>query len=220
MSTQNQSDCQNTPLTDDEINRAIEEAENARDSFQYIRLLDGIVLQDEVEIFPGIRLVPFPPSLGKRGEKIPRYVSKWASTVGIDYFSYKTQLIIDPSESHDEFDLEQFCQALSLARNSAVQIATVISVRKDEDPFSLVPYTGPTVSHLTRDATKDSDIEEAKRLYERLGSLAPDVQQKLHIPINRWIKSQAEQSAMLDQLIQKFDLRTSPVRRQRVTLIK
>lgn len=201
MSTQNQSNHQNTPLTDDEINCAIEEAENARDSFQYIRLLDRIVLQDEAEICPGIRLVPFPPSLGKRGEEIPRYVSKWASTAGIEYFFYKTQLIIDPSESHDEFDLEQFCQALSLAGNSAVQIATVISVRKDEDPFSLVPYTGPTVSHLPRDATKDSDIEKAKRLYKLLGGLPLDVRRKLHIPINRWIKSHAEQSAMFDQMI-------------------
>ena len=101
MSTHNQSNHQNTPLTDD-MNRAIEMAEESRSYFNISHLLDGIVLQDEVEICPGIRLVPFPSSLGKRGKEIPRYVSTWASTVGIDYFSHKTQLIIDPSESHDE----------------------------------------------------------------------------------------------------------------------
>ena len=200
MITQNQSDCQNTPLTDDEINRAIEEAENARDSFQYIRLLDGIVLRDEVEIFPGIRLVPFPRSLGKRGEKIPRYVSKWASTVGIDYFFHKTQLAIDPSEA-SEFNSEQFCQALSLTCNFAVQIATHVSVKKDEKPFTLVPYTGPIHSYLPRDPVKSSDIEEAKRLYERLENLDSDVRRKLHIPINRWIKSHAEQNGMFNRMI-------------------
>ena len=201
MSTQNQSNHQSTPLTDDEINPEIEMAEKSRDSFQYILLLDGIVLQDEVEIFSGIRLVPFPRSLGKRGEKIPRYVSERASIVGIDYFFHKTQLIIDLSESQDEFDLEQFCQALSLACNSGIQIATIISVKKDEYPFGLVPYTGPIHSYLPRDPVKNSDIEEAKCLYERLESLDSDVRQKLYIPINRWIKSHTEQSAMSDGVI-------------------
>lgn len=205
MSVQNQSDLKNPPLTDDE-NRAREEAVNARDSFQYIWLLDGIVLQDEVEIFPGIRLVPFPLSLGKRGEKIPRYVSKWASTVGIDYFFYKTQLIIDPSESQDEFDLELFCQALSLACNSSAHITIFFSVKRDEDPFSLVPYTGPIHSYSPRDPAKDADIEEAKRLYKRLGGLPPDVRRKLHIGINRWIKSHTKQG-LVDRMI---DLEVPP----------
>lgn len=201
MSTLNQSNYQNTLLTDDEINRAIEMAEKSRKHFQQIALLNGIGLEIEVEVFPGIRLVPLPPSLGKKGTEIPRYVSKWASTVGIDYFFHKTQLIIDSSESHDEFDLEQFCQSLSLVCNSAVQIATVVSLKKDEDPFGLVPYTGPTHSHLPRDLAKDSDIKEAKRLYKRLDGLPLDVRRKLHIPINRWIKSHAQQSAMSDRMI-------------------
>ena len=52
MATQNQSNCQNIPLTEDEINRAIETTEKSRDSFQRIVLLDGIVLENEVEVFP------------------------------------------------------------------------------------------------------------------------------------------------------------------------
>lgn len=206
MDTSNQSDHQNTPLTDDEVNRAIQEAEKSSKHFQQIALLNGIVLETEIEIFPGVRLVPFTPSLGKRGEKIPRYVSEWASTIGIDYFFHKTQLIIDPSES-SKFNGEQFCQALSLVCNSAVQIATVILVKKDEDPFSPVPYSGPAFSHLPRDPAKDADIEESKHLYKLLGGLPLDVRWKLHIPINRWIKSHAEQSAMFDRVI---DPETSP----------
>ena len=199
MSIQNQFACQNTPCVDDDINKGIEAAENSRGPFQHITLLDGIVLKAEVEVFPGMRLVPFPPSLGKKGMEIPRYVSERVPAAGgIEYFFHKTQLIIDPSES-SEFSGDQFCQALSLACNSAVQIATLISVRKDENPFCLVPYSGPTVTHLPREAAKDCDIKETKRLYKLLGKLPLDVRQRLHIPINRWIKSQAERSAMGNQ---------------------
>lgn len=201
MSTRNQSNHQNTPLTDDEINRAIEEAENARDSFQYIRLLDGIVLQDEVEVFPGIHLVPVLSSLGKREKEIPRYISEWApKEAGVDYFFDKTQLIIDPSES-SKLNGERFCQALSLACNSAVQIATVIPVRKDEDPFSLVPYSRTIPPNLPRDPVKVSDVVEGICLYKGLENLDSDVRRKLHIPINRWIKSHAEQRAIFDRMI-------------------
>ena len=200
MSTQNQSDRERASCTVDEIDSAIEMAEKSRKHFQQIALLKGIVLETEIEVFPGVRLVPFPPSLGKKGTEIPRYVSEWASTVGIDYFFHKTQLIIDSSRA-SEFNSEQFFQALSLVFNSAVQIATHLSVRKDEDPFSLVPYTGPIHSYSPRDTVKVSDIEEAKRLYERLENLDFDVQRKLHIPINRWIKSHVEQSAMFNRMI-------------------
>ena len=205
MCIQNQSDRQNTPCTGDDINRAIEMAEESRKHFQQIALLNGIVLEAEIEVFPGVRLVPCPASLGKRGKEIPRYISEWASTVGIDYFFHKTQLIIDPSEA-PEFNSEQLCQALSLACNSAVQIATHVSVRKDEEPLSLVPYTGPTVPNLPRNATEDSDIKEAKCLYERLENLDSDVRRKLHIPINRWIKSHIKQG-LVDKMI---DLEVPP----------
>ena len=213
MSIQNQSDRQNTSCTDDDINRAIEAAEKSRDSFQNIALLDGIMIEAEVEVFPGIRLVPFPPSLGKKGKEIPRYVSEWAPIAGgIEYFFDKTQLIIDPSDA-SEFNDDQFFQALSLAGNSAVQIATFVSVKKDSDPFSLVPYTGPTVSRLPRDAAKDSDIEEAKHLYNLLGGLPLDVRQKLHIPINRWVKSHTKQGIvdkMIDLEVPPEDIVNSP----------
>lgn len=200
MITQNQSDCQNTPLTDDEINCAIEMAEKSRKHFQQIALLNGIVFEAKIEVFPGVRLVPFPASLGKKGKEIPRYISEWVSTVGIEYFFRKTQFIIDPSESSG-FNGEQFLQALCLACNSGIQIATSISVRKDDDPFSLVPYAGPTVTHLPQDPVKGTEIEDAKDLYKRLESLDSNVRRELHIPINRWIKSHAEQGAMFDQMI-------------------
>ena len=205
MGTQNQSDHHDTSGTVDEIDDPIKMAEKSRKHFQGIAVLDGIVLETEIEVFPGVCLVPFPPSLGKRGAEIPRYISDRASTVGIESFFNKTQLIIDPSES-SEFNGEQFCQALSLACNSGIQIATFLSVRKDEEPFSPVTYTGPTCSYSLRDAAKDSDIKEAKRLYKLLGELSLDVRQKLHISINRWIKSHIKQG-LVDKMI---DLEVPP----------
>ena len=200
MSTQNQSDCQNTPVPDNESNLAIEDAENAHGSFQNIPLLNGIVLESEVQVFPGVRLVPFPLSL-KKGTEIPRYISEWAPAAGgIEYFFRKTQFIIDLSESSG-FKAKQFLQALSLACNSAVQIATTVPVRKGEDPRSTVPYTGRPHSCLPPDTVKVSDIEKTKRLYRRLTNLDSDVRQKLHIPIDRWIKSHAERCAMFDRVI-------------------
>ena len=212
MGTQNQSDHQDTSGTVDEIDDLIKMAEESRKHFQGIAVLDGIVLETEIEIFPGVCLVPFPPSLGKRGAEIPRYISDWASTVGIESFFNKTQLIIDPSES-SEFNGEQFCQALSLACNSGIQIATFLSVRKDEEPFSPVTYTGPTCSYSLRDAAKDSNIKEAKRLYKLLGELSLDVRRKLHIPINRWIKSHIKLGLvdkMLDPAIPPEKIAGSP----------
>ena len=211
MSIQNQSDRQNTPLTDEDINRAIAIAEENRKHFQQIILLSKMVLETEIEVFPGIRLVPFPP-LGKRGKEIFHYVSKWASTVGIDYFFDKTQLIIDSSAS-SEFNGEQFCQALSLACNSGIQIATIVPVGKDEEPFNLVPYTGPIHPYSPRDIVKVSDIEETKRLYKLLHKLPLDVRRKLHIPINRWIKSHIKHGLvdkMIDWEVPPEDVASSP----------
>ena len=205
MGTQKQSDHQDTSGTVDEIDDAIKMAEKSRKHFQSIAVLDGIVLETAIEVFPGVCLVPFPPSLGKRGAEIPRYISAWASIVGIESFFYKTQLIIDASKSSD-FYRDQFCQALSLVCNSAVQVATHVSVRKAEQPFSLVPYAGPTLTRLPQDAAKASDIEEAKRLYERLDRLPLDIREKLHIAINRWIKSHIKQD-LVDKMI---DLEVPP----------
>ena len=89
MGTQNQSDHQDTSGTVNEIDDPIKMAEESRKHFQGIAVLDGIVLETEIEIFPRVCLVPFPPSLGKRGAEIPRYISDWASTVGMEYFFSK-----------------------------------------------------------------------------------------------------------------------------------
>ena len=103
----------------------------------------------------------------------------------------------DEKFSHfDEVDFyEKFCQALSLACNSTVQIALGWrSLAKDElYNLSLGIDTSQFFRRLNPvgSATEigDTQIEEAKRLYHILIELDADVREKLQIPIDRWIKS-------------------------------
>ena len=86
-----------------------------------------------------------------------------------------------------------FCQALSLACNSAIQIAG--------DGWFLAEYEffqpGNSTGGMSRypgpfgDSTEvgETQINEAKRLYDILVNLDSDVGEKLQIPIDRWIKS-------------------------------
>ena len=164
-----------------------------------VALLDGIVLQTEVEVFPGVRLVPFPPL--KRGQEIPLYAAEWISVTGGLYFLRKTQLLIDCSVvSH--FNKEHFHQALCLACNSGVTAESFPLQRLfriGKNPLSPVPYKGETLSSGPLDPVEASAIEEAKRLYELLEGLVCDVRRKLHIPITRWVKSHTNRSPV-DQM--------------------
>ncbi len=85
-----------------------------------------------------------------------------------------------------------FCQALSLACNSAVQIARGGWFLAEYEFFQpgktggITHYLGPF-----GDSTKagKAEIDEAKRLYEVLVNLDSNIGEKLQIPIDRWIKS-------------------------------
>lgn len=159
-----------------------------------VALLHGIVLQTEVEVFPGVRLVPFPPL--KRGQEIPLYAAEWISVTGGLYFQRKTQLLIDCSVV-PHFNKEHFWQALCLACNSGVTaegFPLQRLLRVGKNPLSPVPYKGETLSSGPLDPVKVSALEEAKRLYELLEGLVCDVRRKLHIPITRWIKSHTNRS--------------------------
>ena len=54
MHKKNQSNHQSSSYTSEDIDSVIAAVESSHHSFQHIVLLDGIVLQDEVEILPGV----------------------------------------------------------------------------------------------------------------------------------------------------------------------
>ena len=93
---------------------------------------------------------------------------------------------------------EKFCQALSLACNSAVQIDTAWSYMAEDELFNINHDRLST--SFRRPSSGDSmtiekaEIDESKRLYEKLINPNSNVVGKLQIPIDRWIKSKTSQA--------------------------
>ncbi|MYB00573.1 hypothetical protein F4X90_12985 [Candidatus Poribacteria bacterium] len=95
---------------------------------------------------------------------------------------------------------EKFCQALSLACNSAVQIDTAWSYMAEDELFNInhdrlsTSFERPSSANSM--TIKKSEIDESKRLYEKLINLNLNVARKLQIPIDRWIKSKTSKTAV------------------------
>ena len=89
-----------------------------------------------------------------------------------------------------------FCQALSLACNTPVQVARGWLFLPEDSAFH--PLQGGSMGYNYGPfgyATEvgQSEIDEAKHLYELLTNLDPDVEKKLQVAIDRWIKSKTIQ---------------------------
>ena len=97
-----------------------------------------------------------------------------------------------------------FCQALSLACNSAVQISGT-GLLFAEEKFFHPDNGGVSLSRFPgrfEDATKvgKTEIDEAKCLYRQLINLASSDREKLQIPFDRWIQSRTRQNP-IDKII-------------------
>ena len=203
--------------------------------FQDIASLEGIVVEKEIQVDEGVRLVPFPR---RTTFDLERYFPDFSiRRYDLERNMGKTLLIIDrpmlsifhnPSEETFEeilandlpFQVDTddikfpnseevnsfrkfFCQALSLACNSSVQIARKWWFSAEDEIFRPFPGGGMQYSpRLFGDSTKagKSEIEEAKRLYKILTKLNPKVRKKLEIAIDRWIRSKASRDRE-DQII-------------------
>ncbi len=93
---------------------------------------------------------------------------------------------------------ETFCQALSLACNSAVQIDTVWNYIAEDELFNIsgnrssTSPKGPSSAGSMK--IEKAEIDEAKRLYKKLGNPNSNVAEKLQISIDRWIKSKTSKA--------------------------
>ena len=97
---------------------------------------------------------------------------------------------------------EKFCQALSLVCNSAVQVSLKWQFLAEDELFNLnTPGQGGITRSYDADPfgsfTKigEAEIDEAKRLFEKLVTPNSNVAGELQIPIDRWIKSKTSQTA-------------------------
>ena len=102
----------------------------------------------------------------------------------------------------------QFCQVLSLACNSPVQISVIWEFIAESELYNL--YNRRTAgmsgrwadSNPWRSSAKagEADIEKAKRLYKKLVKFKSGDRAKLGIAIHRWMKSKTPE-ASIDQII-------------------
>ena len=103
--------------------------------------------------------------------------------------------------SFNEWDFYiKYCQALSLACNSPVKIAMCWEFIAEDELFNECHgSTSHSSSHPGPfgDSTQvgQSQIDEAKRLYQILVNPNSNVAKKLQIPINRWIESKANKDS-------------------------
>ena len=102
----------------------------------------------------------------------------------------------------------QFCQVLSLACNSPVQISVIWEFIAESELYNLYNRRTAGMSGRWKDSNpwrpcveaEEADIEEAKRLYKNLVKFGEKDSAKLRIVIERWMKSKTPE-APIDQLI-------------------
>lgn len=111
------------------------------------------------------------------------------------------------SAEFPNFDVDEFCRALSLSCNSGVEPMLEWNYIDEDEIFSMRgegAFGGPNdVPQMGYEGTvfvSDAHIDEAKCLYETLVNLNPNVKEKLQIPITRWIKSKTPEEP-IDKII-------------------
>ena len=191
--------------------RGVEEAASAFDrcttdpqaSFQYWALLEGISVDEETQIFDGVRLVPPPDSLSELSQLFNFTVSEWQQTP----LGEKTLLVIDASVSpifhkpdprgyypgstfrvkedsgkfpnFDESEIynddfyTELCQALSLVCNSAVQIRLQWRFLAKDEIFNLIPGQAD-ITQLGRIDQSESFAEVEKSQIEEVKRIYDD----------------------------------------------
>ncbi len=194
-------------------------------SVKYMGILEGIRLKTKISVFDGIKLVALPKSTSDLPNDLPTIS---ASGIGISpvFFMGKTLLIIDyflspvfhtplkESIRRAHFEqtqrtfrrLEYFCQALSLACNSAVQISLKWPFWP-EDELLYLARIGPGPPQISAPPglfshsmqVDQPHIAEANRLCQILDK-NPKIRTRLRIPINRWIKSKTREEP-IDKII-------------------
>ena len=202
-------------------------------SYQYTALLEGIKLKTEIQAFEGIRLMPLPSSTSELRGYLPNLYTFHRSEFSvlgktlliIDFLV--SPVFHKPPTTDQEYSeqqehkrlkvsggkfpnfntsdfYEKFCQALSLACNSPVQIGLEWGFLAEDQLFNLSFGNGGFTWHLGPfgDSTEvgEIQIDEAKRLYDILVNLDSNIRERLRIPIGRWIKSKTSAN-FVDKMI-------------------
>ena len=187
--------------------------------YKVIGLLTGIFIDSDIEVRPGIRLVrlpsstaELPPLFGYMGQiqtvdllnrtviitdwtVSPVYTNPDSFVLPEEVFQRKQRCTELP-----DFDLQTFCDALSLVSNGAIEWLSDWTFVKPDDVFVVHgEHIGGTIIQVSarRERTNvqvDAEqVEGAVSLYTSMKNLKEGEAQKLQIPIRRWIKSKTRQ---------------------------
>ena len=191
-------------------------------TYQFFGLLAQVQVDQELQISPGIRLVPIPNS----SNELPPHLPLWPywspmdlmgrTLIAIDYkispifinprltqmdpFGPFTNLAVSPEGP--DFNIEEFCQALSLAADASVVCSASWTHIEPTEIFNVwAAYRGgshrliPGLAHRMGNVIVTEDhVSAALETYQRIRLLPPHVTTKLSVPIDRWIKSKADRS--------------------------
>jgi hypothetical protein len=193
------------------------------------RLESEIEDRKEIRVSDGIRLVLFPLNASEFPPYLfDQRSSSVLRSAGPSVFRQKTVLIIDhtvsplfskPSAENENqfeiktksaefpnFDVGKFCQAFSLVSNYPVEPVLQWSYIDQDELFNPQGVTTEILDLVTPKEKSsvtiidETRIEEIKDRYGELVNLSSEVKEKLQIPIDRWIKSRAEDNS-IDKIV-------------------
>ena len=190
--------------------------------YQLFGFLAGVRVDRELPIAQGIRLVPISNSSNDLPPHLPLW-PYWSpidlmgrTLIAVDYNI--SPVFINPrltemdlqgpfrnlavSAEYPEFNIERCCQALSLAGDSSVVCAASWMHIEPTEIFNVWgTYRGgshryiPGLAHRVGNLTVTEDhISDALEIYRGMQHLPLSIAKKLRVPIDRWIKSKADQS--------------------------
>ena len=192
---------------------------DTRITYRRIALLTGVRLESEVPIRPGIRMIPLPSDTAH----LPSYFPDMSfidsgdllgrTLIVVDYTVQPTFADPDPlnlprdmfqrqqeCSELPNFDVHQFCEALSLANDGPVaRVAEWTHVDPDAIFIPQWPHTGAELRFPLAPRPRGSvvatasSVKAAVSLYETRRSVSAGSTQVLEVPINRWIKSKTDQ---------------------------
>ena len=194
-------------------------AEKTSVGIQAITMIDGVQVENPIEVTKGIQLVPIP----NNAEDFPPYIVTPAFVHYTDYYG-RTLIIVDQSVSpvfanpeevstdlplpfirsnvnteYPNFNEAEFCEALSLSTNHIVNYVSWWSHINPDEAYAVeTSHSGPTYvpSRLHRSGTSievdEDDLQKAMSLYVTRKNLSVDVAQKLRVPMDRWMRSKSD----------------------------
>ena len=197
-------------------------------TYQAIALLNGIHVEQEIEISQGIRLVPLPDSTSR----LPNYLPYMRFMSAIDLLN-RTVLILDynihpifanpeiaalqfddhfsrvpVSSEYPDFDIDKFCDALSMSCNGSIEYMAIWGYLAPDEIFHVKELSSGGVHHYKpfslhnydRTSVTKLEVRNALDILDKRKELDASVTKQLDVSINRWIKSKTDQS-LIDSII-------------------